>query len=296
MSNVVALLTTYNPTLGRSWVLRGEESGSFELLFRQLKSVFLVSRAVFNSRIDVSTEKGLKLDSLALLSLILILSVFPTVGASGDAQGYVSYRITINSLSDLTNSLTFVLNETVLPAEQPNMSWVSINFNSPSQNFTYSRLVNNSLPLFPILPLISNQSISYSYQGNVTIYLRDAGAMTASFSGKAYQLRYYDFYVSLTTQHNTTALYGNLSVFPSGLLFSFVTHLNGGVTLSGSLVGTNLALNSSSPSATEGVMIGASSAAVAAAIIIPWKVRKGQNSSPATPASDAVDRPIYWVD
>ncbi len=248
-------------------------------------------------RIQCSGLHSKRLVALITLCTVLALAFVPFISAQqGSSPQYAAYAI---SLSGRGHSSSFVLNESVASAPG-NQAALMLQVISANRNLSYSRVVNLTQEmLLPILPSISNQSLNYQTNNySVTINLARAGVATASFSGASYTTTKFTFQVSVKSGGMNLPAAGNLTTFPSGLIYSASALVNGTVSLQASLFRTNLPLDppgqSSSTTTTIAVAGGLGTAAVIGALAL---VRRGKKNGPNSPSSNAKDgKPSHWVD
>jgi hypothetical protein len=240
----------------------------------------------------------------AVLLVSFLLVVGEVSGALvGSSQGYVVYKITLNSQG--TQPEVFSVNETVQPSSQAGFVQMTITVLSRVRNMTYSNTVNSSsLPeLFPYLVGLNNQSFSYQTSGiDATIHIHHAGNAQVSFDnityqGTSYQLSLSASYAPLATQFagNGTAL-----TLPSGLVYSIQAQNTNG-TLDAQLVKTNLPLTVATGSslpvglALITVALLAAIAFAVPSVFIRWR-RKPRPEPASSSQPQTEEKPSYWVD
>jgi len=127
--------------------------------------------------------------TLALLSLGAYSSI--ASGASGPGtqpnHGYVTYQISLTKAGNPTE--VFVINETGQPTAQNDLVKLTFALSSNERHFTYSKVVNSSLlpEIFPYLPDMNNQSLSYSSHGiMLSTQITRSGTIQVTFDGRTY--------------------------------------------------------------------------------------------------------------
>jgi len=240
--------------------------------------------------------------SVALLSIFLVV---PAVAASDSSSGnhFADYAI---SATGPYHSISANVNETITPSSMSGFSTISLEVVSSMSNFSYSKVVNSSMAMFPIVPSIGNQSFTYSTHNiSISASISKTGTGSATIGGTTYTTTNYSFTVSGSKNDGTMSMSANgqLSTLPSGLLYSAVINGPNSTTVNVKLVGTNLSLNSTSQSSnTTGMAIvgGASTLAVAGVGAFVFFRRKNKNSgnvnnSPGS-GSESEEKPLYKVD
>jgi hypothetical protein len=249
---------------------------------------------------------------VAVAVTTLVLSPLISAGATTSQQGYVKYEVKVVNSSGTQNTLT--LNETVSATSQTGLSVVKIQITSQGgKTLTYSREVNSSLELFPILVLPSGHSFSYqSGSAYFKFNLTKDGSGTASFNGQTYQTTNYLLTVSSSIpspsssgSFQTFSANGILSTLPSGLLYSlslsFGRVSSSSFTFQANLVATSLSVSDpmggSPPSSgvTTGLVLAGIGAAAVVAVAIPWKILRGRKGT-SDNLGEPVSKPPHWVD
>jgi hypothetical protein len=244
-----------------------------------------------------------------LVATILLVSSVLLVGVSsaaliGPTQGYVTYKITVNS--NQTQTEIFTLNETAQPTSQTGFVVLSINVLSNVRNFTYSNTVNSSSfpEIFPYLVGINNQSISYGANGiSAVVHVRNTASIKVSFNGGTYTGTSYQVSVSGTYLPQTLELAGNGTIvtFPSGLIYLFQLEQIDGYSVNAQLLETSLPITvstaSSLPIGLALVTIGLLGAMAFAipSIFIRWR-KKPKTEEPPSTQPQTEEKPSYWVD
>lgn len=227
----------------------------------------------------------------AFLIVVLSLVAFASL-TQATSTYYVSYGINYKGPSA---SESYVINESATPTSNLNFSVLTLAIAGQAWNLTYSESVNSSRVFYPYVPAITNRSLSYSGHGfSVTVTLTDLGSTSILFGGKSYSGVLYSFTGKSSFNRTAFAVDGNLTAFPSGLLYSLDTSLNGTAELSATLLSTNLALaDSGTQNAFVLVAVAGGVGAAAVAVIglgLPF-VRRGRARGRAQQA-----RRDYWVD
>jgi hypothetical protein len=244
----------------------------------------------------------------SVAAVLLISSVLLAGEASaaliGSTQGYVIYKITLNSQQ--TQAENFTLNETVQPTSQSGFVQMTITIQSSIRNVTYSNVVNSSSfpEIFPYLVGLNNQSISYGTNGMIDIvHVQNTGSAQVTFNGKTYEGTSYQVSVSATSSAQALEISGNAKVvtLPSGLVYSVQLQNITGNSVNAQLVQTNLpvtvATGSSLPVGLALISIGLLGAIAFAvpSIFIRWRKKPGTAPAPSIqPQTD--EKPSYWVD
>jgi hypothetical protein len=112
-----------------------------------------------------------------------------------------------------------------------------------------------------------------------------------NFQGETYILSDYAFYANFTVRESSRNASGDLSVLPSGLVYS-VSLLSGGTTVTVMLISTSLPLKASSAAPNlqaASVGVGASVAAVALALSVGVGARRKKRQEKAP-------KPDHWAD
>lgn len=227
---------------------------------------------------------------LLFLVVALLLGLTPVVEADEAASyGYVTY--TVSASSD-GHQQSFSVNESISKSPSQGESILSLVVESASSNFTYSHLLNSSLAVFPYLPATTNLSFAYkndSYYLAVRITEEENSEVT--FQGKGYTLGDYRFDANLTEGGSSKSVDGNLSLFPSDLVYS-VMLLSGDTIATATLTSTSLQLQANSSLSSAQVVsagVGVSAGAAAVALSLGVGVRRKKKSEEA-------QKPEHWVD
>jgi hypothetical protein len=239
---------------------------------------------------------------MLLLALFLLGSPFlvSSNASSSATQGYVTYQVTLKTP---TNQTSFVVNESSVPTSQSGFVNLTLDLVSNFHSLTYSRILNtSSLPeIFPFIPGITNQSLSYQTHGIlISAQITSSGTSSVNFGGTTYSVPDYLVGLSATNSSSgqTISVNGIVLAMPSGLLYSatFQKAGNSGSALSIQLVATNLPLNdpTNSASTAEGAAMVGAGLLGAAAIAVPWKLGKKKVSAATTEGAEK--KPSYWVD
>src|SRR5713101_2185891 len=250
--------------------------------------------------------------SLLLMTVaLLVLGVYSSIASGASASGtqpnhgYVTYQI---SLARARNPIeVFLINETSQPTGQNDL--VKLTFAlSNERHLTYSKVVNSSLlpEIFPYLPEINNQSLSYSSHGiMLSAQITRSGTVQVTFDGRTYTAEKHA--VSISVSRSAEQIYsatGNIVTMPSGLIYSAELQAYGLYALTVTLVATNLPLTNPSGTTTMfGFALVGLGLAGAVGLAVPSvfafvrakTVTRNTLPLPAEP-STAQDRPSHWVD
>ncbi len=232
---------------------------------------------------------------MAYVFVVLIMFALSTAAltAASFTVRYASYELTYTQ-DGTTHSV--LLNESVSPTSNPNLSILSIVLQSNMWNLSYSQAVNSSEAFFPYVPSISNRSFYYSTpQYALSFTLEDQGPVNIQYLGQTYKGTIYGFTGDAKVNQSTYSLSGNLTVFPSSLLFSLIVELNATATISAKLVSTNLQLSAADPRASYALVAVTAGVGVAAVLImglgLPFLSNRRRSAAQApTQPKD------YWVD
>ncbi len=266
------------------------------------------------------------LSSIAAIAVIAVLAV----AAAGTTQGTAVYRVQEPGLSTLvtttgtspsTSSISYTVTERVSPGPNSSFNTLFLAVASNGGNFSYSRLVNSSVPLEPFLPAITNQNFTYGGNGtSVSASIARNGTVPVTFQGKSYSLTSYAFSLEITTSmpnlsglnltsslltingipdtvpslasNTTTTVMGSIYAFPSGLVYSVKADVQGQPPFSVTLLSTTLPLSDPSPSTTmEVASIGVGAGAIVSALALGVGVRHRRQSK-----ETAEVKPDHWVD
>jgi hypothetical protein len=227
---------------------------------------------------------------LVFLGVALVLGLAP-VAQTGSAasSGYVAYNI---HASFNGSQQSFSVNETVSPSSSQGKSILSLAVASASTNFTYSHLINSSLTVFPYMPVITNQSFTYRNDSySISARITQNGSSQVNFRGEVYSLSDYAFYANFTGRESSRNASGDLSVLPSGLVYS-ISLLSGGTTVTVVLISTSLPLQASSAAPNLQVAsVGVGASVAAAAVALSVGVRAKRKKRP-----EAAAKPDHWAD
>lgn len=254
----------------------------------------------------------------------LVLTISFAMGTSfaltyGPSSGYVQYNVTASSSSSAFPSVSGVVNETVQPTGQSGFVNLILGISSSEANFTYSKVVNTTslLEIFPYLPAITNQSLSYQTQGiSISANLINAGQTPVAFNGTTYQATQFLISFSAANSTNDLSISGNGSVvtFPSGLIDTVQLSLNQTASINATLLSTNLSLNAPAGGINPvGASVLGVALAAAVAIAAPTiyrreekkkkheeQTRNAENENSQKSGEKQEDtneeKPSYWVD
>jgi hypothetical protein len=227
---------------------------------------------------------------LVFLGVALVLGLAPVVQTgSAASSGYVVYSV---HASFNGSQRSFSVNETVSPSLSHGESILSLAVESASTNLTLSHLINSSLTVFPYMPVVTNQSYTYRNDSySITARITQAGSSQVNFQGVTYTLSDYAFYANFTRGQSSRNAGGDLSVLPSGLVYS-VSLLSEDTTVTAVLVSTSLPLQASSAAPdlqVASVGVGASVAAAAVALSVGVRTRRKKKP-------EAAPKPDHWAD
>lgn len=187
------------------------------------------------------------------ISFMLALLVFAPIASaqSSSSTQYAAYSITGVMASPSFSGIT--INETVSPSSTSGMSDWTVHVSAGPMNTSYTRTVNSSLILFPYLPNLPNRTFAYHNQFSnysLNVNATKTGNGTVTLNGNSYTVTNYTFNATVTQHRYWMSVFGNASVFPSGLLYSVAFNDSLGQSLAVMLIGTNLPVNSSLVSST----------------------------------------------
>lgn len=224
-----------------------------------------------------------------MFAIALALCVCAQSGIAS-SYGYASYRLTYTSYG---STHVVLLNESLSPTSNPNLSLLTVTAQGSGWNLTYSVAVNSTLNPFPYLPPITNRSITYEAAGLVFEFnISDLGAATIVFGGQTYRGELYAFQGELAVNETAYSVAGNITVFATRLIYSLEAKLGSDGFFELSLVSTNLPLEGSDshPAYSVAVMAGAGAAAIALfGLGLPFLYRRSKRTRLA-------QRRDYWVD
>jgi hypothetical protein len=232
---------------------------------------------------------GLLLAAVSLLAVLPLAQAAVTTGSSSPSSGFASYGVQVTQ-NGTTRSVS--VNESVTPASSPGNSILFLTVPAASINFTYSRVVNSSLTLFPYLPAISNQNYTYSGSSySVAAKISQQGASQVTFQGKAYTVTNYAFSASIVSANGSKTISGSVSAFPSDLVY-FVSAQTNNASVTATLTSTSLALSADAGApALQAASAGIGISLAVGAVALSLGVRMKRKQSPAGPSN-----PDHWVD
>jgi len=258
-----------------------------------------------------------------VVATFLVLTILFGVGTSfaltfGPSSGYVQYQVTASGTANSFQSFSGIVNESAQPTGQTGFVNLMLGISSTVANLTYSRDVNTTfLPeIFPYLPEVTNQSLSYQTQGiSISANLINAGQTAVTFNGTTYQATKYLISFSAANSSNALSFSGNGSIIslPSGLIDTVQLSLNQTASINATLLSTNLSLNAPSGdinpvgASVLGLALAAAVAIAAPTIYTREKKKKhedpsqvdenktGQESDVKQESEDE-NKPSYWVD
>lgn len=228
---------------------------------------------------------------LGVFAILCPMVILPAAASTGTTQ-YATYNITA---TNSTSTFSAVVNESITPSTN-GLSSLSLQLGSSLSNLSYSRMINSTYAMFPLLPLAGNQSFNYKTQNySVAFTLVETGKGFATLSGSQYAVTNYNFSVngSASNRFKVSAT-GTLSVLPSGLVDSALISANGTMTAHIQLVATNLSLastgSSSSSALRTATVAGGVSAVFGVGALVFYRHQK------ASSHTETGTRPLYHVD
>ena len=258
-----------------------------------------------------------KLIILIFISIFVIGVEFASANVIiGQSAGYVQYGVTITGFDDHLLFSDFLVTESVSPTGQPDFIDITLSLSSATTNFTYSRVVNSSsLPMiFPYLPGLTNQSISYDMQGiSLSASLANTGQTPVTFNDINYQATNYLVSLSATNSSKVISAEGKIVSMPSGLIYKIQLSFNQQSSVELILLSTDLDLNQTqntiNPLAAS-ILGGGAIVAIAIAVPTIFKKLKRNKSNNQTktnqsktkqksdkqPNQEDEKKPSYWVD
>jgi hypothetical protein len=268
----------------------------------------------------------MKRTGIALSTVALLMLLGGAVGSvSAATPGFAAYKVQFASRG---TSYSLIVNETVAATSNSSYDNLILSLTTGTWNSSYSRSINSSSDVSPFLPSITNQSFSYaSASGNFTAGISKNGTLPLQFQGKSYTLTIYLLTAKAVYNGSTTALQGEVSAFPSGLVYSVSINMNypsfSGLGLQGmlgginpspfsipnglsaaltdqntanvtlTLISTSLPLNAGSASTTAQVAsIGIGAGAAVTALAVGLGVRHRGKQKEVVPEQ----KPEHWVD
>jgi hypothetical protein len=161
----------------------------------------------------------MKRTEAVFLVIALVALSFGAVGTANAATpGYVVYSVQLSS-TGVSHAITF--NESVSATSNVNYDQLILSIVSGNSTFSYSRSINSSLDVSPLLPSISNQSFSYaSGSSSVSLSVLKNGSTPIQFQSKSYDLTSYALAAKVNSSGTIDTASGALLTFPSGLVYS----------------------------------------------------------------------------
>lgn len=193
-------------------------------------------------------------------------------------------------------TVSLTVNETVAQSSTKGLATVSLQVISSNANLSYSKLVNETNKLLPILPALGTRSIQLA-KGNASLSasITQTGKQSVTFSGANYNLTNYSFNIVVKTAQKSGTANGELSVFPSGLVYSVSVDINGSRSISAHLLSTNIPLGASvssgSNSTTAVAVTSGSIGAIGVGGFVFYRHGRKESSS-----SSGEAKPLHWVD
>ncbi|MGO8807432.1 MAG: hypothetical protein ACLQO7_12665 [Candidatus Bathyarchaeia archaeon] len=257
-----------------------------------------------------------------VVATLLILTMLGGVGTIfaltyGPSNGYVQYKIAATGSSSFFQPTSGIINESVQPTGQTGFLNLILDISSLSANLTYSKVVNATslLEIFPYLPAVTNQSLSYQVKGtSINANLINTGQTPVTFSNATYQATRFLVAFSAVNSSSDLSFSGNGSIvtMPSGLIDTVQLSLNQTGSINAALLSTNLSLKTPAGNINP---IGASvlGAALSVAVVIAAPTiykrekkkheeqqceaeNKNNQESDAKKENEDKNKPSYWVD
>jgi len=243
---------------------------------------------------------------------LLLLGAYSSIasGASGSGtqpnHGYVTYQISLIKAGNPTEVL--VINETGQPTAQNGLVKLTFALSSNERHLTYSKVVNGSLlpEIFPYLPNMNNQSLSYSSHGiMLSAQITRSGTIQVTFDGRTYTAEKHGVSISVSRSAGQTyTATGNIVTMPSGLVYSAELQTYGAYALTVTLVATNLPLtNPAGTTAMFGFALVGLGLAGAVGLAVPSvfalvRAKTGTRNTLSIPVepSKTPGKPAHWVD
>jgi hypothetical protein len=177
--------------------------------------------------------------------LIVLLTLVPISSAQTTSKTqFASYSITGVAMGP-PSFPGITINETVTPISSGMSNWtMDITVGHASNSF--SRTVNSSVILFPYFPNVPNRSSSFTnefYNYTLSVEATKVGNGTVTFNGTSQTVTQYTFNANASQHKYFMSVFGNASVFQSGLLYSATFNDSLGESFAVMLTGTNLPLN-----------------------------------------------------
>ncbi len=227
--------------------------------------------------------------SIAFLAFVM---ASPAAFASTGTQ-FVAYQVTG---SFHNHSISAVVNESISASSATGMSNLTLQLGSGMGNLSYSKIVNSTKVMFPYFPGMANQSLSFQYHNySISLSIAQIGTRSISYQARSYSLTQYSFSVSALKAGGTPmSARGNISIFPSGLVYSASILANGTDPIQVQLLGTNLDLNAAPSASTQttSIAVAGGAGSILAGVGAFVFYRRKNN----TPTQDKTDKPLYHVD
>ena len=257
-----------------------------------------------------------------VVAAFLILTMLGGVGTIfaltyGPSNGCVQYKITATGTSSFFQPEGGIINESVQPTDQTGFLNLILEISSTAANLTYSKVVNATslLEIFPYLPAVTNQSLSYQAKGiSINANLINTGQTPVTFNNTTYQATKFLVAFSVINSSNDLSFSGNggIVTMPSGLIDMVQLSLNQTGSINVALLSTNLSLKAPAGNINP---IGASvlGAALSMAVVIAAPTiykrekkkheeqhreaeNKNNQESDAKQENEDENKPSYWVD
>ena len=179
------------------------------------------------------------------------------------------------------------------------MASVSLQVISNYANLSYSKLVNASQKLLPMIPSMGTTSFHTTIKNaTISVTVTQTGTQSISFAGASYTITNYSFNISVQGTHKSVSASGQYAVFPSGLAYSATVNINSTATVNAHLLSTNVPLNASSGASgsTTTTMAVAGGGLSLLAGVGAFAFFKREKKSSSNGGSEAETKPLHWVD
>ena len=128
---------------------------------------------------------------IATMALLSFAFVMPVASAQSSGSQYVVYSI---NASGPNHTVSATVNETVVPSSSNGLSSVTLQVISSNANLSYSKLVNATQRILPILPSIGTRSINLTLKNaSISASVTQTGTQSIRFSGANYTITNYSF-------------------------------------------------------------------------------------------------------
>ena len=257
------------------------------------------------------------------VATFLVLTILLGIGTSfaltyGPSNGYAQYKVAASGTGNSFPSASGIVNESAQSTGQTGFVNLILGISSTVANLTYAKVVNTTslLEIFPYLPAVTNQELSYQTQGiSIKLNLINAGQTSVTFNGATYQATKFLISFSAVNSSNALSFSGNGSIIsmPSGLIDTVQLSLNQTAAINATLLSTNLSLNAPAGNINPvgasvlGVALVAAVAIAAPTIYTREKKKKQEEptredehktsqESDVKQEKEEEKKPSYWVD